>query len=121
MREENILTHQIEVDTVIHQIILPRLYIPRRAEIHTVLLANVLHLVVGARQADNPFMELLEILAQHLGRITGRIARDKNREEDILAVGLFLHAVDDLGHFVQLVGADVGAVREAEVDLLYSQ
>ena len=102
---------------MIHQIILPRLHIPRGTEIHPILLAHIAHLLVRARQADDIVVELPQVVLQDLGRVARRITRDEHRQEDILALGLRLHVVDDGGHFVELVGADVGAVGEAEVDL----
>ena len=111
------LTHQIEVDTVVHEVILAGLHVPGSTKVHTVLLADVLDLLVRASQADDARVELLQILAQHLGRITDGIASDENGQENLLIPGSSLDLLDDLGHLVQLVGADIRAVSEAEVDL----
>ena len=112
------LTHQVEVDTVVHQIVFARVHVLRCAEVHPVLLAHVLDLVVRASQADNISVELLEIRAQHFGGIASGIACNKDRQEDVLALGSLLHLVNNLGHLVQFVGADIRAVREAEVNLI---
>lgn len=111
------LTHQVEVDTVVHQIVLARVHVLRCAEVHPVLLAHILHLLVRASQADNVPVELLEIRAQHFGGIASRIAGNKDRQKDVLALGSLLHLVNNLGHLIQLIRADIGAVREAEVNL----
>lgn len=111
------LTHQVEVDTVIHEVVLAGLDILRSTEVHTVLLADVLDLLVCASQADNAGVELLQVLAQHLGRITDGIASNENGHEELLVSGSGIDLIDDLGHLVQLIGADIGAVSEAEVDL----
>lgn len=110
-------THQIKVDTVVHEVILAGLHIPGSTKVHTVLLAHVLDLIVGTSQADDASVELLQILAQHLRRITDGIAGDENGHEDLLIPGSSLDLLDNLGHLVQLVGADIRAVSEAEVDL----
>lgn len=62
-------------------------------------------------------MELAQVLAQHLGRVAGRIAGDEDGTENVSASGGLPDLVDDGSHLVQLIGADVGAVGEAEVDL----
>ena len=59
-------------------------------------------------------MELRQIPANHLGGIASRIARNEHIPHDALAVLLF-DLVDHAGHLVQLLGADVRAVREAKV------
>ena len=102
---------------MIDQIILTRLNILRRTEINPILLANMLNLVISTRQAQNPRMELLQISAEDLGRISGRIAGDENRLEDFIVLSLCTDAVNDSSHFVELIRTDIGAVSEAEVDL----
>jgi hypothetical protein len=111
------LTHQVEVDTVIHEVVLPRLHILRGTEVHTVLLAHVLDLFVRASQTDNAGVELLQVLAQDLGGIADRIASNENRHKELLVLSSGLDLLDDLGHLVQLVRADIRAVSEAEVNL----
>lgn len=111
-------THQVEVDAVVHKVILARLRILRRAEVHAVLLANVLDLLIGTSQAHNARMELLQVLAQDLGCVTGRIAGNEDREEKLVVLGGLPDLVNDLSHLIQLVRADIGAVGEAKVDLV---
>ena len=108
------LTHQVKVDTVIHQIILPGLNIRRRRKVHAIRLAHILDLLPRPRHAQNILMELRQIPANNLRRIASRIARNKHIPHDALAVLLF-DLVDHAGHLVQLLGADVRAVREAKV------
>lgn len=111
------LTHQIEVDTVINQVVLARFNIPRRAEVDAVLFANILHLLVGASQTNDARVELLQIFAQHLGAITSRVTGNENGQEKLVILGDLPNLVDNLGHLIQFVGADIGAVGETEVDL----
>lgn len=99
---------------MIHQIILPGLHIRRRRKVHPVRLANILHLLPRPRHAQNILMELRKIPANNLRRIPRRITANKHIPHNALAVLLF-HLVDHAGHLVQLLGADVRAVREAEV------
>jgi hypothetical protein len=108
------LTHQVKVNTVIHQIILPRLNIRRRRKVHAIRLAHILDLLPRPRHTQNIIMELRQIPLHHLRRIPRRVTRDENIPEDTLAVLLF-DGVDHAGHLVQLFGADVRAVREAKV------
>lgn len=102
---------------MIHQIILARLDVLGRGEVHSVLLAHVLDLFICARQSLNLLVELAQILAQDLGRVSRGIAGNEDWPHDLLPAKLLAHLVDDLRHFVEFVGADVGAVGEAEVDL----
>ena len=102
---------------MVHKVVLAGLHILGGTEVHTVLLAHMLDLLVRASQADDAGVELLQILAQHLGRITDGIASNKDGHEELLVPGRSLDLLDDLGHLVQLIGADIGAVSEAEVDL----
>lgn len=102
---------------MVHQIVLARLDVLRGAEVHSVLLADMLDLLVRASQADNVGVKLAQVLAQHLGRVAGRIASNEDGAENISTAGSLADLVDDGGHLVKLIRADVGAVGEAEVDL----
>ena len=104
---------------MIHQIILPRLHILGRAKVHPVLLAHMLHLLVRPGQPGNARMELLEIIAQDVGGITGGIAGDEHGKEDILVLSRLVHFVDNRGHLIQFIRADIWTMREAKVDLSY--
>ena len=78
-------------------------------------------------------MEFLQVCAEHGGGVAGGIAGDEDGEErGSLGVGSGgegggkdfgrgggVDEVDYFGDFVEFIGADVGAVGEAEVDLLY--
>lgn len=112
------LTHQVEVDAVVHQVILASLHILGCAEVHAVLAADILDLLVGTSQAHNARVELLQVFPQDLRGITGGIAGNEDREEKLVVLGGFPDLVNDLGHLVQLVRADIRAVSETEVDLL---
>lgn len=108
-------THQIEVDTVINQVVLARLDVLGGAEVHAIRFTCILDLLVGACQADEVRMELCQVFLEHLGVVACRIACDHDGEDDVSAFG------DDFvvheSHFVELVGADVGTVSETKVDL----
>lgn len=110
-------THQIEINTMIHQVILPRLHIPRRTKVHPIHLAHLLDLLIRPRQANDLRMELLQIRAQHIRRIAHRITGDKHRQEETLVFRGVVDIVDNRGHFVQFVGTDIRAMCEAKVDL----
>ena len=116
-KTERVLTHQIKVNTMIDQIILTRFYILRCTKVDPILLANMLNLLISTRQAHNPGVELLQVSAEDLGGISGRIAGDENRLEDFIALSLRLDTLNDGSHFVKLVRTDIRAVGEAEVDL----
>ena len=115
-------THQIEINTMIHQIIHPRLDPLRRTEIHPIQLADRLDLLPRARQADHVRMELFQIGLEHRRRVSCRITRYEEGEEGrVLGIAGGQSLVDEIehaGHLVEFFGADVGTVREAEVDLV---
>jgi hypothetical protein len=100
---------------MIHKVIFSRLHTRRCAEVHPIRLARLLDLLVLARQADKVPMKFRQVFLQHLGVVARRIAGDHEGEEHVSAFrdNLVVHE----GHFVEFVGADVGAVCEAEVDL----
>ena len=76
--QESHLTHQIEVYTMIHQIIHPRLHTLRRTEIHPVYLTHILDLLPCPRQAYKTRMELRQIMLQNSRRVSGRVTSDKD-------------------------------------------
>lgn len=127
--------HQIEIDRVIDQVILPGLDPLRRAEIDPVLLAHVLDLLPTARDADDARVELGEVVFQHQRGVAGRVAGDEEGQHGGGALGRGGSArakggrgnaefggrgvdeVDDPGELVEFFRADVRAVGETEVDL----
>lgn len=111
------LTHQVEVDTVVNQVIFASLDIPGSTEVHPVLLADMLDLIIGTSQAHNTGVELLEVVAQNLRAVAGRVTGNEDRHEDLVITSSFVNLVDDLSHLIQLVRADIRAMRETEVDL----
>lgn len=111
--------HQVEVDAVVDEVVLARLDLGGSAEVDAVRLAHGLDLVVCARQADELGVELGQVLLEHLGGIARRIAGDEDRLESAGTLGL--HLFEHGRHLVKLLGADVGAVAEAEVDLQESK
>jgi hypothetical protein len=115
LHEVPLRIHNVEVNTMIDQIVLARLHVLRRAEIHAVHLAHVLRLLVGPREADELRVELVEVVAEDEGGVARRVAGYEEGPQDGAVLGGY--DVDCAGHFVELVGADVGAVGEAEVYL----
>jgi hypothetical protein len=111
------LTHEVEVDAVVDEVILAGIHILRRTEVDTVLLANILDLLVCAGQADNAGVEFLQIIAQDVWCIANRVAGDKYGQEEALILGRCLDLLNDLSHLVELIRANIGAVSEAKVDL----
>lgn len=108
--------HQVKVDAVVDEVVLAGLDVLGRAEVDAVLLAQRLDLVVGSGQADEPGVELGQVLLQGRWVVARRVAGDEDGEEGRVGV-LGLDNVEHLGHLVELFGADVGAAGEAEVDL----
>lgn len=106
---------------MVDQIILAGLHILGGAKVDAILPANVLDLLVGTSQANNARVELLQVFTENLGGITGWITSDEHRKEDVLALGGLLDLFDNLGHLVQFIGADIRAMREAEVDLIFQK
>ncbi len=101
---------------MIDKIILARLDITRRTKIDAIRLARVLNHIVGARQADKVRVELCEVLFQHRRSVARGVARYHEGEQHFAV--LRDHFVVHEGHFVEFVWADVGAVCEAEVNLV---
>ena len=110
-------THQIKINAMIHQIILTGLHTRGRTKIHTVRFTRVLDLFVRARQADEIWVELREVLLEDGGCVARRVAGDHEGEQHGAAFGgdFVVHE----GHFVEFVRADVRAVGEAEVHLIF--
>ena len=108
--------HHVEVDAVVDQVVLlAGLQILRRGEVDPVDLACVFDLLPGARQALDLGVELGQVGFEDGGRVAGGIDGDEERFEGVGGAGV--EDVDCGGEFVEFVGADVGAVGEAEVDL----
>jgi hypothetical protein len=108
-------THKVKVDAVIHQIVLSRLHTAWCTKVHPIRFASLLDLLVFARQANKIRMKLFQVLLEHWGGVTRRITRNHKWEEDFAA--LLGDFVVHQGHLVELVGADIGAVGESEIDL----
>lgn len=106
-------THQIEVNTVIYEIILSFFHAARRAKIHPIRLAHIFNLLVRARQTNELGMKLFQILLEYRRRISCRIARNHHRQQNMPYLRNYL--VVHQTHLVELVGADVRAVCEAKV------
>ena len=130
------LTHQVEVNTMIDQVILPRFHPLRRTEIHPVLFTHIPHGLPRARQPDDPRVEFLQVALQHGRRVPGWVAGDEEGKERLargdgvrgsVVVGGFRdrvaarggrgYEVDDLCELVELFRADVWTVCEAKVYL----
>ena len=102
---------------MVHQIILPRFYIPRSTKIHPILLTDMLDLLIRTRQADNIGMELLKVCSEYVWCVTEGIASDENRLENLLAFIRFVDFIDYPSHFVQFIRTNIGAMRESKINL----
>lgn len=100
---------------MVNQVILSGLDGRRCAEVHAVFLAGLLDVLVGARQSEDGGVELGEVFLQNGGCITRGIAGNHDGENSLAA--LFLDLLVHERHLVELIGANIGAVREAEVYL----
>jgi hypothetical protein len=100
---------------MIHKVVLSGLHTTRCAKVHPVRLTRLLNLLVLARQANEVRMKLFQVFLEDLGIVARGVAGDHEREEHIAAFrnNFVVHE----GHFVEFVGTDIGAVREAEVNL----
>ena len=104
---------------MINQVVLSRLHRWRCAKVYTIFFACLLDVLVRSRQAQNGRVEFSQVFLEHFGRIARGVAGNHDGNEDIAALlfDLLVHQ----SHLVELVGADVRAVREAEVDLMCCQ
>jgi hypothetical protein len=100
---------------MVDEIILALLDHTWRAKVHPVRFAHLLDLLVRARQPNEIRVEFLQVLLEHLGVVARWVACNHEREQD--GAALLDHFVVHESHLVELVRADIGAVREAEVDL----
>lgn len=105
--------HEIEIDAMVYQIVLPWLHVRRRGKIYSVRLTHVLHLLPSARHAQNIIMELGQISSDHLRRVSGWITRDEYGQKHVSM--LLFHSVNHTRHLIQLFGTDVWTVCETEV------
>lgn len=74
-------THQIEINTMIHQIIHPRFNPRRRAEIYPIGFAHLLDLLVCAREAEHRGVEFRQVGFQDGGGVACGVAGDDDGEE----------------------------------------
>jgi len=114
--------HQIEINTMIHQIILTLLYAFRRTKVHSILFTYILYLFPSACEADDRGVEFGEVGLQDARRVSCRITSYEEREKGWEGGGggekwRGVHKIDHLRHLVELFGADIRAVAEAEVYL----
>jgi hypothetical protein len=107
--------HEVKVYAVVDQIVLARRHILWRAKVHPVRFAHVLDLVVCAREADKVWVELGQVFLEDLGGVARRVAGDEQGQDSARALGF--HEIKHARHLVEFFGADIGAVRKAEIDL----
>lgn len=72
--------HQIEINTVIHKVILALRHVRRRAEIHPIFLADILNLLPGACQANDVVMEFRQVFLENARGIARWIASYEDRD-----------------------------------------
>ena len=108
------LTHEVEVNAVVYEVILTRQDVLRCREVDTESLASSLDLFVLSSQTNQIVVELLQVLLCDLGGISCRVACDEDRSHNITV--LLLDIVNHAGHLVQLFRADIRAVCESKVN-----
>jgi len=111
-------THDEKIYAMIHQVVLAGLEFWGSGEIDSIDFASTLDLFVVTREAYYVRVEFLQVSFENCWLISGRIAGNHDRNQDISTCGLDL--VDHFTHFVEFVRTDIGAVREAKVDLASS-
>jgi len=117
--------HQVEINTMIHQVVLTLLHVLRCRKINSVFLAYVLNLLPGTSETDNGRVELREVFGKNTRGIARWITCYEDGEEGWQGrrgfgrgeKGRGVDKVDHLGHFVQFFRADVWTMGESEVDL----
>lgn len=75
------LTHQIKVDTMIHQVVHPRLRPLWRAKIYPILLTHILNALPRSRQAHDAWMEFCKVGFQNGRRVPRRVTRYEDGEK----------------------------------------
>jgi hypothetical protein len=110
--------HQVEINTVVDEVVLALLDALGGREVHPIFLAHLFDLVPGARETNEVGVELGEIGSQHGRRVTRGVAGDEDGQQRRGGGrGRGAHDIDHAGHLIELFGADIRAVREAEIDL----
>lgn len=105
--------HQIEVNTMIHQIVLSGLELRWSREIYSILLASILYLIILSCQAYNIIMKLLEVWFQYCRLVASRIAGYHNWEKNIATIRF--DSINHVGHLIKFIGTYIGAVCETEI------
>lgn len=99
---------------MIDEVVLAGLHIRWCGKVNTINLADILDLLPLAGQTNDIIMEVCQILLDDVGGIPRGIACDEDGLQDVPM--LFLDIINHSGHLVQLLGADVRTMGEAEVD-----
>ena len=107
--------HQVEINTVVHQIILSLLHPLRRAEVYPIRLAHTLDLLPTPRQANQVGMELLQVFLEHGRGVARRVAGDEHGHHLRHVLGRRLHQINHPRHLIQLLRADVRTVAEPKI------
>lgn len=99
---------------MIHQVIATWICPRRSAEVDSVGLACALNSLVSTRETHEPRVEFRDVDGSSEERVACRVASDKDGVDhrSVLAVD----AVHYVCHLVELLGTDVGAVCETEID-----
>mmetsp|Transcript_12639 Transcript_12639/g.24660 ORF Transcript_12639/g.24660 Transcript_12639/m.24660 type:complete len:315 (-) Transcript_12639:60-1004(-) len=104
--------HEVEEDGVVHQVVL--LVAGRGAEVDAEGLGHLGDVLIAPREADEPRVVVLLVRVEALGRVALGVDRDEHGLHGGDAVGL-VHHVEGAAHLLELRGADVRALGEAEV------
>jgi len=105
--------HEVEVDAVIYKVILTRFHIRWRGEVHSVGLAHVLDFLPSPCHPEHVRMKFGEVPTYHLRRISCWVATDEDWQHHVAMHGL--DPINHARHLIQLLGADIWAVREPEI------
>lgn len=126
----SVRVHEVEVYTVVHQIIVRGLSIWRRTEVHPICSAHLFGSVVVARKADHAGVEVLDVASHLLKCVAGGVDGDEDglKDRSVLLVYIarsvtvgcaksvrLTEYVHCLRHFVELLWTDIRTVGEAKV------
>ena len=115
------LTHEVKIYTVVNKIIHPRFYALGCAEIDPIQLANSFDLFPSPCQANKIGVEFLQIGLENRGGIASRIACYEDRKKRRIRCRSRRYRSGDqikhLRHFVELFGANIGAMGKAKIYL----
>mmetsp|Transcript_11043 Transcript_11043/g.17617 ORF Transcript_11043/g.17617 Transcript_11043/m.17617 type:complete len:268 (-) Transcript_11043:247-1050(-) len=108
-----ILPYKVMDDRVVYQVVCV-IRLDPFVVVNTVSTADLLNLLLGASEASDARVELGAVLVHQLWRVALRVDADEDRSGN--RAKLCVQKLNDSCLLLHLLGADVGAKREAEVD-----